>query len=188
MIDIKPLIPRQEAPSLDVATVGGGTWRLSDQAPENFTMIVFYRGLHCPVCARQLQELQGKLEEFAQRGVEVIGISSDDEGRARQTKEKYKLDNLTLGYGLGLDKAREWGLYISCGRGKTSIGIEEPSLFTEPALYLVRPDQTLYFGSVQTMPFARPHFSEVLTAIDYATEKNYPARGEVVSWRSIAST
>jgi hypothetical protein len=32
--------------------------------------------------------------------------------------------------------------------------------------------------SVQTMPFVRPHFSELLAAVDFAIEKNYPARGE----------
>jgi len=28
------------------------------------------------------------------------------------------------------------------------------------------------------MPFARPHFSEIAQAIDFALSKNYPARGE----------
>ena len=50
---------------------------------------------------------------------------------------------------------------------------------SEPALYLIRPDGTLYFGSVQTMPFARPHFSDIIAAIDYVSKNNYPARGEV---------
>jgi hypothetical protein len=58
----------------------------------------------------------------------------------------------------------------------TSTGVEEPARFSEPALYLIRP---LYFGSVQTMPFARPHFSDILPAIDYVLKNNYPARGEV---------
>jgi hypothetical protein len=80
---------------------------------------------------------------------------------------------------LSLPAAREWGLYISSGRGKTSIGVEEPARFAEPAIYLVRPDGTLYFGSVQTMPFARPHFSDILGAIDYVVKNDYPARGEV---------
>jgi hypothetical protein len=31
---------------------------------------------------------------------------------------------------------------------------------------------------VQTMPFARPHFDELLAAIDFALAKDYPARGE----------
>jgi hypothetical protein len=42
----------------------------------------------------------------------------------------------------------------------------------------VRPDGTLYWGSVSTMPFARPHFTEILTSIDFAIKNDYPARGE----------
>ena len=75
-------------------------------------------------------------------------------------------------------KAREWGLYISTSRGKTSIGIEEPALFSEPGLFMVTPEQSLYYGSVQTMPFVRPHFSELVGALDFAIKNNYPARGE----------
>jgi hypothetical protein len=29
------------------------------------------------------------------------------------------------------------------------------------------------------MPFARPHFADILAAIDYVLKNNYPARGEV---------
>lgn len=83
-----------------------------------------------------------------------------------------------MGYGLKLDVAQQWGLYISTSRGLTSIGIEEPTLFSEPAVYIVRPDSTLYYGAVQTMPFARPNFADLLDAIDFALAKNYAARGE----------
>ena len=44
----------------------------------------------------------------------------------------------------------------------------------------MRPDGTLYYGAVQTMPFARPHFDELLAALDFALAKNYPARGEYI--------
>lgn len=86
---------------------------------------------------------------------------------------------LRIAYGLDAGDARSFGLYISNGRGPTSAGIEEPALFSEPALYLVRADGTLYFGSVQTMPFARPHCADILKAIDVVITRNYPARGEV---------
>ncbi len=33
-------------------------------------------------------------------------------------------------------------------------------------------------GSVNTMPFARTHFSEILGAIDFIIKNDYPARGE----------
>ena len=85
---------------------------------------------------------------------------------------------MRFGFGLSLTKAREWGLYISTSRGKTSIGIEEPALFSEPGLFLVTPEQTLFYASVQTMPFVRPHFSELLAALDFVIAHDYPARGE----------
>ncbi len=179
MSAITPLIPRQPVPSLDVATVGGEVWRLSDQAPENFTLVVFYRGLHCPICSRHLGDLDKKLEEFTKRVVNVVALSSDDEKRAKIAKEVWNLENLAIGYGVDLDKAREWGLFISAGIGKTSTGVEEPALFSEPGMFLVRPDGTLYFASVQTMPFSRPAFREVLGALDIVLQRNYPARGEV---------
>ena len=36
----------------------------------------------------------------------------------------------------------------------------------------------LYCASIQTMPFTRPSFAEILQAVTFMTEKNYPARGE----------
>ncbi|WP_350335149.1 peroxiredoxin-like family protein [Coralliovum pocilloporae] len=179
MSDITPLIPRQQVPGLNVSLASGGTWSLADQTPENFTMVVFYRGLHCPICKNQLLDLQKKLPEFAKRGVQVVAISSDGAERAEQTKSEWGLNELDLGYGIDMATARQWGLYVSNGIGTTSIGVEEPGIFSEPGLFLVRPDGTLYFASVQTMPFARPHFAEILGALDFVLAKGYPARGEV---------
>jgi len=179
MSALTPLFPRQPVPSLSVPAVGGENWTLSDQTSENFTMVVFYRGYHCPICSKYLGDLDRKLSQFAETGVGVIAISSDDQSRADKTKEEWNLENLTLGYGLPLSKAREWGLFISTSKGKTSTGVEEPPLFIEPGLFLVRPDGTLYWSSVQTMPFARPSFAEILGALKKVIEIDYPARGEV---------
>ena len=116
--------------------------------------------------------------EFDARGVEVVVVSSDEKGRAEEAKRDWELENLTIGYGMSIEKARQWGLYISTGRGKTSAGIEEPAIFNEPGLFLVRPDKTLYASNIVTMPFTRPRFKEVLGALDVIIEKDYPARGE----------
>ena len=43
----------------------------------------------------------------------------------------------------------------------------------------------LFYGSTQTIPFARPAFWHLLGAVDYAVAKNYPARGEVVDFRAL---
>ena len=173
-----PLKPRQPVPALTLATVDGPAWTLADRQPAKFTMVVFYRGLHCPVCRKYLTELERLAGEFESRGVDVFVASSDDEARARETKTGWGLAHLAIGYGLSIDKAREWGLFVSTSRGRTSAGIEEPALFSEPGLFLVRPDGTLYWANVSTMPFARPHFDEILLAIDFAVKNDYPARGE----------
>ena len=172
------LTPRQKTPDLSVDILDQDRFDLSSETSERGTVICFYRGLHCPICATYLKEFEKLAEEFAKRGVSTIAISSDTEERARAMQEKIGAENLRIGYGLDLTKAKEWGLYISTSRGKTSIGIEEPTLFSEPGLFMVTPEQTLYYGSVQTMPFVRPHFSELIGALDFAIANNYPARGE----------
>ncbi len=172
------LIPRQKVPDLAVPTLDHGTFNLGTESAQRGTVICFYRGLHCPICANYLTEMQKRVDAFAERGVATIAISSDGEERAREMATKIGATSLRFGYDLSLTKAREWGLYISTSRGKTSIGIEEPALFSEPGLFMVTPEQTLYYGSVATMPFVRPHFSELVSALDFAIEKNYPARGE----------
>jgi peroxiredoxin len=172
------LMPRKPVPALSLETVGGERVSLSDMKPEQFTMTVFYRGYHCPVCRKYLTELDGLIDEFTKRGVSVVVASSDTRDRAESTKRDWNLQHIDPAYGLPLDEARGWGLYISTSRGKTSLGIEEPAMFSEPGLFLVRPDGTLYWGTVSTMPFARPHFPEILAAIDFAVKNNYPARGE----------
>jgi peroxiredoxin len=172
------LIPRQQVPQLVVDTLDHGTFDLSSESPEFATLVVFYRGQHCPICATYLKELERLTPEFAERGVATIAISSDAEDRARGMAETVGGANLRYGYGLPLSVARDWGLYISTGRGTTSIGIEEPELFSEPGVFLVRADGTLYFASVQTMPFVRPQFKEMVGALDFVKAKDYPARGE----------
>lgn len=174
------LFPRQPVPELELPLVGGGRWKLSEQKPRNFTLIVFYRGLHCPICSGYLRDLNRKLPRFAELGVEAIAVTNDPEDRAARTKAEWDIDDLAVAYGLDLDKGREWGLYISSGRGMTPTGVEETPLFVEPGLFLVRPDQTLYFASVQTMPFARPGFGDVLQAVDFVVNNDYPARGQVI--------
>ena len=170
--------PRQAVPTLEFDTVGGGRWSLGAQKPQSFTMVVFYRGLHCPVCRKYTSELNGMIADYEKRGVSTVIASTDPKERAEQAKSQWGLPNLTVGYGVSIEKAREWGLYVSTGRGMTSAGIEEPPLFAEPGLFLVKPDATLYWASISTMPFARPHFSEIAQAIDFVVGKNYPARGE----------
>ena len=172
------LMPRQPVPALDLALTTGGRYISGQNSGERFDLLVFYRGLHCPICAKYLLELARLGEEFQKRGVRILAISSDEVTRAQAMADKVQGSRIEFAYGLDLGLARQWGLYISTSKGKTSIGLEEPALFSEPGVFLIKPDQTLYYGSTQTMPFARPSFGDLLAAVDFAIQKDYPARGE----------
>lgn len=105
------LIPREKAPELIVETLEHGTFNLAVEKPERLTLISFYRGLHCPICANYLMDLERLTPEFAKRGVETIAISSDDETRARQMEQKIVAKSLRVGYGLRLGRANGVCIY-----------------------------------------------------------------------------
>lgn len=165
--------PNQPVPALDVALVGGSRFRLPRSRSPFLTMVVFYRGYHCPICKTYLRDLDGRRAEFETLGVEAFAVTSDSEDRATKTVAEWELTKLPVGYGLSIEAGRAWGLFVS-----NAISDKEPSQFIEPGLFLVRPDGTLYAGAVQTMPFARPGFGDVLAAVRFIKERNYPARGD----------
>lgn len=165
--------PRKPSPSLDFPLVGGGTWRLADAKPALFQMIVVYRGLHCPICRRYLGQLEGLLPEFERRGVDVVTTSMDTQERAEKAKAEWGLDNLAIGYDLPVAAARNWELFIS-----HPIRDGEPPEFSEPGLFLVRPDGELFYAARANAPWGRPPFDEVLRGIDGVVEHKRPARGE----------
>jgi len=167
-------IPLQLLPDLDLPLVGGGRFVLADSKPDLFTLIIFYRGYHCPLCRVQLADLKERLGELAELGVEPVAISMDGEERAGKSSEEWELDGIRLAYGLDEATARSFGLYIS-----SAISDKEPERFSEPGLFLVKPDNTLYFASIQTSPFTRPALAELMQGMRYAKEHGYPARGTV---------
>ena len=178
--DLTPVMPRKKAPPLEVMTTSKAKWKLADLTPKNFTLVIVYRGLHCPICANYLKELENNLDIFNELGVEVIAISSDNKDRAHETVLKWNLDKLTIGYGLTSKVARSWGIYLSSGRKNPAASISEPSIFVEPGVFLIRNDGTIFMSATQTMPFARLHISDILDGIRFIIENDYPARGEIV--------
>ena len=56
--------PTQEVPELKLPLINDTKWSLYDQDSKAFTMLVFYRGLHCPVCKNYLEALTKKIRGF----------------------------------------------------------------------------------------------------------------------------
>lgn len=165
--------PRQPAPDLIVPLLSGGTYRLADQHTDGYTMVVFFRGLHCPVCRAQLSELNRRLDDLTDQGIEVIAVSGESRERTEQLASDWKLDRLPVGYGLTEEQMRSWGLFVSHG-----ISDAEPAVFSEPGLFLIASDGTVYYESILSMPVGRPRLDDLLGGLKWWREHNYPARGE----------
>ncbi|WP_114965525.1 redoxin domain-containing protein [Alkalilacustris brevis] len=165
------LHPGSKAPALSVETLSG-PWSLAEQTPETFSMVVFYRGLHCPACKAFLSQLEGLLPDYAATGTDVIAISMDTRARAEQSARDWGLEHLALGYGLTEAQARDWDLYLS-----ESIKEAESPLFCEPALFLIDRDDAIYLVNIASMPWPRPDIATLPAKIRFATGNNYPPRG-----------
>jgi peroxiredoxin len=165
--------PREKTPELELSLINDTSWSLKKQEADKYTLILFYRGYHCPVCRKQLEEVKENLSRLMERGIHVIAISMDSEEKAKKSGKEWDIAELPIGFGLSKEQAKEWELYLSQG-----INDKEPELFSEPGMFLIKTDQTLYFSSVQTMPFTRPKMDDVIQAVDYIENKQYPARGE----------
>lgn len=166
------LMPDSQAPALSLPLVGGGTWSLADQKPKNFTMVIFYRGLHCPVCKMYLSKLNNLTDMAAEVGVNVVAVSMDAEDRATETKSEWELDSLDIAYGASAEDVGNWGLYLS-----TAFKDAESPQFAEPGLFWVRPDGRLYLIDISNMPWSRPDVEFLLSKVQFAMNNNYPARG-----------
>ena len=166
------LIPDTAAPELSLPLVGGGRWVLSEQNPKHFTMVIFYRGLHCPVCKNYLGTLNLMMEKITDLGFSVVVASMDSKERAEQSKSEWGLEKINVAYELDIETAKKWGLYIS-----TSIKEAENAIFCEPGLMWIRPDGRLYLIDIGNMPWARPDLETLMPKAKFAIENDYPARG-----------
>lgn len=166
------ILPGHAAPELDLPIAGGGRFRLSDSRPRLFTMVVFNRGLHCPVCRAQLSELNRRSHELAERGIEIVSVSGETPDRAERMRMEWGIDRVPLAHAFTEPEMRAWGLFVS-----HAIKDDEPRVFNEPGLFLIRPDGTVYYESILSMPVGRPRLDELLSGIDYWVTNDYPARG-----------
>ena len=166
-------VPTEPMPRLAVPTVDGAGFDTARDMGENGALVVVYRGRHCPLCRDQLAEIDRLAPDVQKMGVALIAVSGDGHVTARDTASDVGLKHLTLGHDLTMTMARDWGLWVSSARE----GSDEPDLFAEPGIFHLRQDGTLYAAWIQSAPFARPAFADVLGALRMRLDKDYPPRG-----------
>jgi predicted dithiol-disulfide oxidoreductase (DUF899 family) len=93
-------------------------------------MLVIYRGLHCPICKTYLGQLNDMKGDFDKMNVQIVAASTDPEEKANKFASELGL-NFEVAYGLGIDQARDLGLYISTPLDST----ETDQPFSEPGFF-----------------------------------------------------
>lgn len=157
-------------PRTVVSRLGGGELVLGKS--DGWTLVVVYRGKHCPLCRTYLKTLTDLLPRLQQLNVTVQVVSGDPEQKATaQIAEEHW--PFALGYGLTVEQMRSLGLYISTPRSPQ----ETDRPFPEPALFLINPEGNLQIVDISNAPFSRPDLNAIVAGIELIQKRAYPIRG-----------
>ena len=138
-----------KAPEFSLEGDNGELYKLSDHLGER-VLLVFYPGDNTPVCTRQLCEYRDGIEAFADLGVSVVGISSDDLESHRKFRSKHELPFVLLS-DQDLDVAKLYGC-------KGALGMKR-------AVFLVDEKGIIRYAHIEALAVFRRRAEELLEAI-----------------------
>ena len=85
-------------PIIDVKTPDGRVVPLVDATPQassgRWTLVIVYRGQHCPICLKYLNEFAMLTGRFAALSIDVVAVSADN----NQQLEQFKVTGLNVDF------------------------------------------------------------------------------------------
>lgn len=145
--------------------------------PENgadWQLVVVYRGRHCPLCTKYLNQLEGFKEALLATGVDLIAVSGDSKEQLESHLPQLEV-SFPLAYGLTVEQMQELGLYISDPRSAQ----ETDHPFAEPGLFVVNAHGSIQVVDISNNPFVRPELQALVNGLGWIRnpDNNYPIRG-----------
>lgn len=163
----------QPLPELSIKLVDGTTMTVG--APdERYTLLVVYRGKHCPRCKRYLNKLESMLPAWNEAGMRVVALSADTQERAAADVAEFGW-TFPVGYALSEADMRRLALYIT----EPLSPDEAPARFAEPGIFCLRPDGVIQIVCLSNGPAARPDLEELLDGMNFNIKNDRPTRGTV---------
>jgi peroxiredoxin len=142
----------------------------------DWQLVVVYRGRHCPLCTKYLNNLEGFKQRLLDNRVDLIAVSGDSKEQLENHLEKLNV-SFPLYYGLTIDQMQmeKLGVYISIPRSEK----ETDHNFPEPGLFVVNEDGNLHVVDISNNPFVRPELEALVSGLDWIRnpDNNYPIRG-----------
>lgn len=162
-------------PSLQVQGLDGNAAELGEPANgADWKMVVVYRGQHCPLCTKFLNQLEGFRQALLDTGVDLAAVSGD----SREQLESH-LERLSVGFplyfGLTIEQMKTLGVYISIPRSEK----ETDHPFPEPGLFVINADRQVQVVDISNNPFVRPELEALVSGLAWIRnpDNNYPIRG-----------
>jgi peroxiredoxin len=143
------------APALIGERAGGGSFDLRELAGQP-TVIVFYRGAHCPLCMQRLASLHERSGVYERLGARVVAVTGDGADVARNTARELDLDFPIVS--VEHDVLRAWGLLDD----RSTLPAPGEFVFAEngTALFAHRGGGAGYVGDVELIGVVRAHLAE----------------------------
>ncbi|WP_419535384.1 redoxin domain-containing protein [Endozoicomonas sp.] len=140
----------------------------------SWQLVIIYRGKHCPLCTKYLNQLEGYKSQLADIGVDIVAASGDSREQLQEHAEKLNV-SFPLTYGLTEGQMKELGLYISVPRSEQ----ETDHNFAEPGLFVINEKGTVQVVDIANNPFIRPDLEALVNGLSWIRnpENNYPIRG-----------
>lgn len=162
-------------PTIQVTLLDGSNATLGQPRGNATWQAVFvYRGKHCPLCTKYLNELEGYKQALADSGVEILAVSADSKQQLEAQTEQLTT-SFPIAYGLTEQQMKTLGLYISIPRSEQ----ETDHNFAEPALFVINEHGGLQIVDLSNNPFVRPELQSLVNGIGWIRhpDNNYPIRG-----------
>lgn len=156
---------------IHVPQLGGGQAAIGGPR-ENWSLVVVYRGKHCPRCKTYLKILNDMRQSWADVGFDVLVVSADPVEKAQADQERFGW-GFAIGHDLAEADMATLGLYVSDPLSET----ETDRRFAEPGVFVFRPDGSLLLIAISNGPSARPDLHELLNGMIFTKENNRPPRG-----------
>lgn len=142
-------------PSITLPTLNGDTIVLGKPSENvDWRLVVVYRGKHCPLCTRYLNQLETLKARFLQLGMDIVAVSADSQAQLEQHKEQLTV-TFPVAYGLTVEQMQTLGLFVVNSKGQVQL------------------------VDISNGPFARPDLEVLLSGLAFIRnpENDYPIRG-----------
>ena len=151
--------------------IGGGEVTVGGTR-DSWTLLVVYRGRHCPRCKKYLNILDGMRDQWTDAGFDIAVVSADTLEKAEADKDEFGW-RFDLAHDLSETQMNTLGVFVTEPLSQPEA--ERP--FAEPGVFVIRPDGSLLLIAISNGPSARPDLAELLDGMIFTKENDRPPRG-----------